>query len=137
MTICLAQHLHNPCRGSSNLVTSPSVPMARANSQPTLSSTGTICPNKPMRSLAVTRPVSSLLTGGVAMTKLRALLAGAVIAALGLISGLYAQQLISFTLTGNEVIVAATGGPGGPSIFIPVGELRNATGLKTFSGSGA
>src|SRR5229473_3317320 len=71
------------------------------------------------------------------MTKLRTLLAGAVIAALGLIGGLYAQQLISFTLTGNEVVVAATGGPGGPSIFIPVGELRNATGLKTFSGSGA
>src|SRR6266849_2947046 len=71
------------------------------------------------------------------MTKLLALLAGVVIAALAFIGGLYAQQLSSSTLTGNEVIVAAIGGPGGPSIFIPVGELRNATGLKTFSGSGA
>jgi len=72
-----------------------------------------------------------------AMTKLRALLAGVVIAALAFVGGLWAQQLASFTLTGNEVIVAAIGGPGGPSIFVPVGELRNATGLKTFSGSGA
>ncbi len=71
------------------------------------------------------------------MTKLLALLAGVVIAALAFIGGLYAQQLSSSTLTGNEVIVAAIGGPGGPSIFIPISELRNATGLKTFSGSGA
>jgi len=71
------------------------------------------------------------------MTKLRALLAGAVIAVLGLIGGLYAQQLISTTLTGNEVVVAAIGGPGGPSVFVPTGQLRNAAGMKTFSGSGA
>ncbi len=73
------------------------------------------------------------------MTKLRALLAGAVIAALAFTGGVLAQVsgLISNTLTGNEVIVAAVGGPGGPSLFVPVGELRNATGLKTFSGSGA
>ncbi len=71
------------------------------------------------------------------MTKLRALLAGMVIAALAFIGGVWAQQLSSPNLTGNEVLVGAVGGPGGPSIFIPVGELRNATGLKTFSGSGA
>src|SRR5438034_2255596 len=73
------------------------------------------------------------------MTKLRTLLAGAVIA-LAVASPaiwVWAQQLASFTLTGNEVVVAAVGGPGGPSIFVPIGELRNATGLKTFSGSGA
>jgi hypothetical protein len=70
------------------------------------------------------------------MTSLRkSLLAGAVIAALA--GGALAQQIISFALTGNEVVVAAIGGPGGPSIFVPVGELRNATGMKTFSGSGA
>src|SRR5229473_4367960 len=71
------------------------------------------------------------------MTKLRALLAGMVIAALAFIGGVWAQQLSSPNLTGNEVLVGAVGGPGGPSLFIPVGELRNATGMKTFSGSGA
>ena len=45
--------------------------------------------------------------------------------------------LISTTLTGNEVVVAAVGGPGGPSFFVPTGQLRNASGMKTFSGSGA
>lgn len=70
------------------------------------------------------------------MTKLRALLAGVVIASLACVGGIWAQQLISLTLTGNEVIVAAVGGPGGPSIFIPVSEIRNATALKLFSGAG-
>jgi len=66
------------------------------------------------------------------MTKLRALLAGVVIAALAFIGGLYAQVgITSTTLTGNEVAVFAVGGPGGPSLFIPVAELRNATGYLT------
>ena len=73
------------------------------------------------------------------LTKLRALLVGALIALAVASPAIYswAQQIISPTLTGNEVIVAAVGGPGGPSIFVPVGELRNATGMKTFSGAGA
>lgn len=73
------------------------------------------------------------------MKLFRTLLVGAVLALAVACPAIYswAQQLISPILTGNEVIVAAVGGPGGPSIFIPVGELRNATGMKTFSGSGA
>jgi len=72
------------------------------------------------------------------MTKLRTLLVGALLALAVASPGIYAwaQQLISNTLTGNEVIVGAIGGPGGPSLFIPVGELRNATAMKTFSGAG-
>lgn len=70
------------------------------------------------------------------MTRIRTLLAGTALA-LALAGGVFAQQLISFTLTGNESIVAAIGGPGGSSIFVPVSELRNATALKLFSGSGA
>jgi len=72
------------------------------------------------------------------MTKLRALLVGAFIALAVASPTLYswAQQLASPTLTGNEVVVAAIGGPGGSSIFVPVGELRNATAMKTFSGAG-
>lgn len=42
--------------------------------------------------------------------------------------------VITTTLTGNEVVVCAIGGPGGPSIFCPVAELRNATALRTFVG---
>jgi hypothetical protein len=62
------------------------------------------------------------------MTK-RALLAGAVIAALA--AGAMAQQLSSITLTGNEVVTAALGGPGGSSIFVPISQLRNAQGATT------
>lgn len=53
--------------------------------------------------------------------------------ALALASGFALGQsgLISTTLTGNEVIVAAIGGPGGPSIFIPTAEIRNAQGVAT------
>jgi len=65
------------------------------------------------------------------MTKLRALLAGVVIASLAFAGGLLAQQLTSTTLTGNEVIVAAIGGPGGTSLFIPTSELRGAVGYAT------
>jgi hypothetical protein len=42
-----------------------------------------------------------------------------------------AQQVTSRNLTGSEVLVAAIGGPGGPSIFVPVAELRNSTGVLT------
>lgn len=53
----------------------------------------------------------------------------------GLLAGLaLAQQLSSVTLTGNEVLEASTGGPGGSGIFIPVSELRNAQGVRTSPG---
>jgi len=42
-----------------------------------------------------------------------------------------AQQLTSTTLTGNEVVTAAIGGPGGSSLFVPVSQLRNAQGVTT------
>ena len=73
------------------------------------------------------------------MTKLRALLVGALIALATASPAIYswAQQITSTTLTGNEVGVFAIGGPGGPSLFVPVSQLRNASALKTFSGSGA
>ena len=41
--------------------------------------------------------------------------------------------IISTTLTGNEVAVFALGGPGGPSIFVPVSELRNAQGISVIA----
>lgn len=73
------------------------------------------------------------------MKFLRTLLVGAAIALAVASPAIYswAQQLYSPTLTGNEVVVGEIGGPGGTSIFIPTSELRNATGMKTFSGSGA
>src|SRR5215475_8550446 len=37
-----------------------------------------------------------------------------------------AQPVATLALTGNEVIVAAIGGPGGPSTFVPVFALRGA-----------
>ena len=70
------------------------------------------------------------------MTKLRAFLAGAVIAALAGTAYLYAQGG-SQTLTGNEVVQFAIGGPGGSIVVVPVSQLRNATGQKLFSGAGA
>ena len=70
------------------------------------------------------------------MTKLRAFIAGAVIAALAGTAYLYAQGG-SQTLTGNEVVQFAVGGPGGSIVVVPVSQLRNATGQKLFSGSGA
>lgn len=66
----------------------------------------------------------------------KALLAGAAVAALACVAAI-AQQLSSNTLTGNEVAVFSVGGPQGTSVFVPVSQLRNATALKTFSGSGA
>lgn len=46
-------------------------------------------------------------------------------------------QLVSTTLTGNEVLTAGLGGPGGEALFVPVSQLRNADGyvLATVSGS--
>lgn len=65
------------------------------------------------------------------MTKLRALLAGAVIAALAFSSGLFAQSLTSRTLTGLEAWSVGTGGPGGPSIFVTAAQIRNSQGTAT------
>jgi len=66
--------------------------------------------------------------------KLKAkLLLGAALA-LGLAGAALSQSgIISTTLTGNEVVVCAIGGPGGPSIFCPVAELRNTTGYQNLS----
>jgi hypothetical protein len=65
-----------------------------------------------------------------AMTKLRALLAGAVIAALGLFAGIaLSQQLTSRTLTGNEAWAVGIGGPQGPSLFITTAQSRNSQGV--------
>lgn len=65
------------------------------------------------------------------MTKLRALLAGALVA-LAFAGGIASAQLItSRSLTGSEVVSMATGGPGGPSIFVPSAQLRNSTGVAT------
>ena len=71
------------------------------------------------------------------MTKLKLFLSGAVVAALaGTV--LWAQPLANRNLSGNEVIVAAQGGPGGPSIFVPTAQLRggsNPTTTATTSGT--
>ena len=64
------------------------------------------------------------------MTKLKLFLSGAVIAALaGTV--LWAQPLANRNLSGNEVIVAAQGGPGGPSIFVPTAQLRGGSNPAT------
>lgn len=64
------------------------------------------------------------------MTKLRALLAGAVIAALAV--GAYAQSgLIFNTLTGNETWVASVGGPQGSSFYLSTGQVMNSQGIVT------
>jgi hypothetical protein len=57
----------------------------------------------------------------------KALAGAAVLAALAT-AAVIGQPLTPTTLTGNEAIVAATGGPGGPSTFVTVNQLRNATG---------
>lgn len=61
------------------------------------------------------------------MTKLRALLAGVVIAALALTGVLWAQGISPTGLSGNEVWNCGEG-PGGPSIFCTANLMRNATG---------
>lgn len=63
-------------------------------------------------------------------------LAGAAALALIGIGVAVGQQLSSTTLTGGEVVLAQVG-IGGTGLFIPVSEFRNASALKTFSGSGA
>lgn len=60
------------------------------------------------------------------MTKFRALLAGAVIAALAATA--WAQGVTFQNLTGNEAVLIQLGGPGGSSAFTTVNALRNATG---------
>ena len=68
------------------------------------------------------------------MTKLRTLLAGAVITALAVASPAiysWAQQITSLTLTGNEAWSIATGGPGGPSIFTTTAQMRGTAGYVT------
>lgn len=67
------------------------------------------------------------------MKLLRTLLVGAFIALAVASPAIYswAQQLTSRTLTGLETWQVATGGPGGPSIFTNVAQVRNATGVAT------
>ena len=43
----------------------------------------------------------------------------------------FGQAITSQTLTGNEVVTAAQGGPGGSGLFVPVSQLRNAQGVAT------
>jgi hypothetical protein len=70
------------------------------------------------------------------MTKLKAFLAGVAIASLAGTALLWAQG-VSTTLTGNETVQFAIGGPGGSIVVVPVAQLRNATAINTRSGSGA
>jgi hypothetical protein len=65
------------------------------------------------------------------MRKYRALLAGAAFAALAFTAGAIAQSVATFSLTGNEVVSMAIGGPGGSSIFVPSAELRGTSGYLT------
>lgn len=68
------------------------------------------------------------------MTKLRSFLAGAVIAAFAFAAGAIAQQnLNNRTMSGNEAIVIAQGGPGGPSLFTTTAQMRNSQGVTTTS----
>ena len=60
----------------------------------------------------------------------KAWLGGAVIAALatwGAFSALAQTQLGSRSLTGNEVVEVAVGGPGGTAIFVPTAQLRGGS----------
>jgi len=66
-----------------------------------------------------------------AMTKLRTLLAGAIIALAVASPAIYswAQTSVSVqSLTGNEAVLLQQGGPGGSSFFSTVNALRNANG---------
>jgi hypothetical protein len=58
--------------------------------------------------------------------------------ALGLLAGSYlaiaqVTTLFSNILTGNETLTASIGGPQGTSFFVPVAQLRNATGYQLIS----
>ncbi len=70
------------------------------------------------------------------MTKLRALLAGVVIAALAFTCGVWAQPVIQTAITGSEVWTVAQG-PGGPGAFISIDTVRGSEPMTTKSGSGA
>lgn len=63
------------------------------------------------------------------MTKIRILLLGAGLAALG--TWALAQSLVSYTLTGQESWQAAIGGPGGPSVLMTTGQTMNSQGIQT------
>jgi hypothetical protein len=63
------------------------------------------------------------------MKRLPSFLAGAALAALATYA--YGQAIGSRTLTGNEAIVAAQGGPGGTSMFVTASQMRNSTGVTT------
>ena len=58
------------------------------------------------------------------MTRSRCLIAGVVIAALAGGYALAQTGLGSRSLTGNEVVQVAIGGPGGTSIFVPTAQIR-------------
>ena len=60
------------------------------------------------------------------MTNRKAFAAGVVIAALGACAVWAQGGLGSRSLTGNEVVQVAIGGPGGTSIFVPVSQLRGS-----------
>lgn len=66
------------------------------------------------------------------MTKFRAPLAGALLALAFLgVAALAQTSLSNRSMSGNEVVSMAQGGPGGPSIFVVASQLRNATGMTT------
>ena len=66
------------------------------------------------------------------MAKLRSLMAGAAIAALAFAAGAIAQQnLNNRSMSGNEAVVVAQGGPRGPSIFATTAQFRNSQGVTT------
>jgi len=73
------------------------------------------------------------------MTKLRTLLAGALIALAVASPAIYswAQTTLSpNTLTGNEAWVCAIGGPGGPSTFCTTNLMRNSSGYQLVATGG-
>ena len=66
------------------------------------------------------------------MAKLRTLLAGVAIAALGFATGTWAQvNLTNRSMSGLETWSVSQGGPGGPSIFTTSGQMRNSQGVTT------
>lgn len=65
------------------------------------------------------------------MKHIRTLLAGVAIATFAFAAGVYAQQLTSRSLTGNETWSVALGGPQGTSQFVTSAQMRNAQGVTT------
>jgi hypothetical protein len=73
------------------------------------------------------------------MTRFRALLAGAALAALAFTGLLWAQtSTIVQNLTGNELVTIQTGsgGPGGSSFFTTLNAIRNASGYIAVGAGG-